>query len=186
MRCHLTYNEPPVLIIRIALLLMLAAFTVLISADVLMWLAVPSLLRLMTELGLIILLTAFALLLITGLLGALRLILPPCRAYFSAHQQKQRRLLFMQSKADQVKQLFYFKAAQVNYFHELTRKRLLNANNRKHIKLLAKTIDQDLLAVKHQLSATTFTQLRQENNRYRNRQDGAALLSLQQKIATLR
>lgn len=151
-----------------------------------MWLAAPSLLKLMTQLGLAILLSAFALLLITGLLNVLKLILQNCRAYFSAQQRKQRKLLFMQGKEEQIKQLFYFRAAQINYFHDLKRKRLLNANNRRHIRQLSKTIDKELLSVKNQLPPATFKQLQQENSRYRTRQDSAALLELQQRITMLR
>jgi len=174
-----------ILIVRIALLLLLAAFAVLISADLLLWLAIPGLPGLMTQLGLAILLSAFALLLITGLLLIGKLIVTACLDYFSTRQRLQRRLLFSQAKQEQFKQLFYFKKLQINYFNEVKRKRLLMADNRQQLQALSHAIDKDLLMIKPQLSKTTYLQLQQENTRYRNQQDIEALLTLQQKIATL-
>jgi hypothetical protein len=55
------------MIIRIALLLIFASFAAFISVDLLLRLAVPGLPEIMTQLGLSMLLSAFALLLITGL-----------------------------------------------------------------------------------------------------------------------
>ena len=94
-------------------------------------------------------------------------------------------MLFFQAKQDQLKQLFYFRTLQINYFNELKRKRLLRANNRQHIQSLSKAIDKDLLSIKKSLPKTTYRQLHQENVRYRDQQDIEALLKLQQKIATI-
>lgn len=173
------------MIIRIALLLMFAAFAVFLSADLLLWLAVPGLPSLMTRLGLATLLSAFALLLITGLVVIIKLIIAACFDFFSARQRLQRRLWFIQAKQDQLKQLFYFKTLQINYFNELKRKRLLSANNRRHIQSLSKAIDKDLQSIKQQLSKTTYLQLQRDNIRYRDQQDIEAILKLQQKIATI-
>ena len=164
---------------------MFAAFTVFFSADLLLWLAVPGLPVLMTQLGLVTLLSAFALLLITGLFVLIKLIIGSLFDYFSASQRVQRRLWFIQAKKEQLKLLFYFKTLQINYFSELKRKRLLNANNRQHIQSLSKAINKDLLSIKKSLPKTTYRQLHQENVRYRNQQDVDALLKLQQKIATI-
>jgi hypothetical protein len=174
-----------ILIIRIALLLMFASFAVFMSVDLLLWLAVPGLPGLMTQLGLVTLLSAFALLLTTGLFVITKLIITACFDYFSARQRIERRLLFIQAKQDQLKQLFYFRTLQINYFNDLKIKRLLNANNRRHIKSLSKAINKDLQSIKEQLPKTTYQQLQQENVQYRNQQDVEALLKLQQKIATL-
>lgn len=173
------------MIIRIALLLMFAAFAVFISVDLLLWLAVPGLPRLMTQLGLATLLSAFALLLITGLFVMIKLIIASCFDYFSASQRLQRRLWFIHAQQDRLKQLFYFRTVQIHYFNDLKRKRLLSANHRLHIKSLAKAIDKDLQSIKQQLSKTTYLQLQRENIQYRNQQDIEALLKLQQKIATI-
>ena len=173
------------MIIRIALLLMFAAFAVFLSVDLLLWLAVPGLPGLMTQLGLATLLSAFALLLITGLFVIIKLIIASCFDYFSATQRVQRRLWFIQAKQDQLKQLFYFKTVQINYFNELKRNQLLSVNNRQHIQSLSKAIDKDLQSLKQRLSKTTYLQLHQENVQYRDQQDVEALLKLQQKIATI-
>jgi len=173
------------MIIRIALLLMFAAFSELLSVDLLLWLAVPGLPGLLTQLGLVTLLSAFALLLITGLFVLIKLIIAACFDYFSARQRLQRRLWFIQAKQDQLKQLFYFRTVQINYFNELKRKRLLSANNRLHIQSLSKAIDKDLQSIKQQLSKTTYLQLQRQNIQYRKQQDIEALLTLQQKIATI-
>jgi hypothetical protein len=173
------------MIIRIALLLIFAAFVLFLSVDLLLWLAVPGLPGLMTQLGLVTLLSAFALLLTTGLFVIIKNIISACFDYFSAKQRLQRRLWFIQAKQDQLKQLFYFRTLQINYFNEFKRNRLLRANNRLHIQSLSKAIDKDLLLIKQQLSRKTYQQLHQENVRYSDQQDIEALLKLQQKIATI-
>lgn len=172
------------MIIRIALLLLFFAFAVLISADLLLALDMPVLPELITQLGLAVLLTAIALLIITGLLVIIKLIITACFEYFSATQRLQRQLLFIQSQQDRFKQLFFFRATQINYFNDIRRKRLLTVNNRQHIDALSKAINKDLQLIKHQLSKTTYLQLQQENFRYRNQQDIESLVKLQQKIAT--
>ena len=174
-----------ILIIRIALLLILASLTVFISVDLLPGLAIPGLPELMTQLGIAALLSAFSLLLLSGLFIIFKLIIAACFDYFSAWQRLQRKLLFIQAQQDRFKRLFYFKTVQINYFNELKRKRLLIANNRQHIRSLSKAIDKDLASIKQQLSKTAYQQLHQENVRYRDQQDIEALLKLQQKIAAI-
>lgn len=173
------------MLIRITLLLMFAAFAVFLSVDLLLWLAVPGLPRLLTQLGLLTLLSAFALLLTAGLFVVIKLVIAACSDYFSAKQRLQRRLWFIQARQDQLKQLFYFRTVQINYFNERKRKQLLRANNRKHIQSLSKAIDKDLRSMKQQLSKSTYLQLQQENAQYRDQQQVEALLKLQQKITTL-
>jgi predicted membrane metal-binding protein len=164
---------------------MLAAFTALISVDLLLSLAVPGLPELMTQLGLAILLSAFALLLIAGLFVIIKLIIASFFSYFSASQRLQRRLLFIQAQQDRLNRLFYFRTLQINYINEFERKRLLRANNRQHIQSLSKAIDKDLLMIKQQVSKTAYLQLQQEKVQYRDQQDVEALLKLQQKIGTI-
>lgn len=173
------------MIIRIALLLLLCAFALLGSADLLSWLAIPNLPELITQLGLGLLFCAFAFLLITGLFVITEQILQSALTYFSATQRGQRRVLFIQAKQARLKRLFYSRALRVSYEHELQRQRLLQLNNRQHLAALSNAIDQDILALKTSLPKTTLKQLQQENHRYRQQQDSAALLQLQQKITTL-
>jgi hypothetical protein len=173
------------MLIRITLLLMFAAFAVFLSVDLLLWLAVPGLPPLLTQLGLLTLLSAFALLLTAGLFVVIKLVIAACSDYFSAKQRLQRRLWFIQARQDQLKQLFYFRTVQINYFNERKRKQLLRANNRKHIQSLSKAIDKDLRSMKPHLSKSRYLQLQQENIQYRDQQQVESLLKLQKKIAVL-
>lgn len=153
--------------------------------ELLLWLAVPGLPGALTMLGSAMLLSAFAVLIGAGLWGVSKVFVRSAWDYFSSKQRVQRRLWFVQARQEQVKRLFYFKTRQIKYFNELSRKRLLKLNNRKHIRSLSKAIDKDLLSIKTKLPETTYLQLQQDNVRYRNRQDIEALLTLQQKIFTL-
>jgi len=170
--------------IRIALLLLLFAFAVLSLAEILLWLGVAKLPEMLVQLGLGLWFSAFGLLLITALMWLTNYLLQESRAYFSASQRGQRQVLFIETKQQQLKQLFHFRALRINYFHELKRQQLLTRNNRKHLNALSKAIAQDLQALKSTLPTATFKQLQQENRRYRKQQDSAALLQLQQKITT--
>ncbi len=173
------------MIIRIALLLLVCAFILLGSADLLSLLTLPYLPEFITQLGLGLLFCAFALLLIMGLLLMIKQIAQACVSYFSVTQRRQRRLLFIQNKQQQLKQLFYCQALRIHSVHELKRHQLLRRNNRKHLVALSNAIDQDLQALKAHLPSTAFKQLQQQNRYYRQQQDSAALLQLQQKIITL-
>ncbi len=150
-----------------------------------MWLAVPGLPGVLTMLGSAMLLSAFVVLIIAGLVGVGKIIVHSVLDYFSSKQRIQRRLWFVRARQDQVKRLFYFKTRQIKYANELSRKRLLTLNNRKHIRSLSKSIDKDLLSIKTKLPGTTYLQLQQDHARYRNEQDIEALLKLQQKISTI-
>lgn len=153
--------------------------------ELLLWLAVPGLPGVLTTLGSAMLLSGFAALIIAGLWAVAKIIVRSVLDYFSAKQRGQRRLWFVQARQDQVRRLFYFKTRQIKYVNELSRKRLLTLNNRKHIRSLSKAIDTELLSIKTKLPGTTYQQLQQDHARYRNRQDIEALLTLQQKISTL-
>jgi hypothetical protein len=173
------------LIIRISLLLILASLPVFLWVELLSWFAVPGLPSALTMLGSAMLLSAFAVLIIAGLWGVFKIVVRATLDYFSSRQRVQRRLWFVQAKQAQVKRLFYFKTMQIKYVNELNRKRLLKLNNRKHIRALSRSIDEDLLSNKTNLPETTYLQLQQDNVRYCNQQDIESLLKLQQHIATL-
>jgi len=174
-----------ILIIRISLLLIFASLPVFLLAELLVWLAVPGLPNALTLLGSAMLLSAFAVLIVAGLLAVSKIVILAAVDYFSAKQRAQRRVWFVQARQEQIKRLFYFKTKQIQYISELNRKRLLKHNNRKHIRSLSRSIDKDLLLIKTKLPGPTYLQLQQDNARYRNRQDIEALLELQQKISTL-
>jgi hypothetical protein len=173
------------LIIRISFLLFLLSLPVLVLAEILLWLNIPGLPELITKLGSAMLLSALAVLILTALLAMPKIIVRSVLNYFSARERLHRRLLFVQAQQERVRQLFHFRTLKIKYLNELRRKRLLKANNRKHIRSLSKSIHKDLLAIRKELPKTTFKQLRQDNIRYRKQQDIESLLQLQQKISTL-
>jgi hypothetical protein len=173
------------LIIRVSLLLILASLPLFLSAELLLWLAMPGLAGAFVMLGTIALLTAFTVLIVSGLSGVLKTAAKSVLGYFSAEQRAKRRLWFGMAKQDRVERLFFFKTEQVKYFNELNRKRLLMRNNRKHIRLLSASINKDLLSVKTKLPKATYLQLQQEIARYRKQQNAEALLALQQKISKI-
>lgn len=150
-----------------------------------MGLAVPDLPSALVMLGTVMLLSAFIVLNIAGLLGAFKSIVRSALDYFAVEQRTKRRLWFVLAKQEQIERLFFFKTVQIKYVNELRRKRLLKRNNRKHIRLLAASIDKDLLSIKTKLPEAIYLQLQKDNVRYRNRQDVEALLKLQQKISNI-
>jgi hypothetical protein len=172
------------MIIRIALLLLFAAFAVFLSVDFLLWLTLPGLPRLLTKIGLALLLSAFSILIVNGLFVIIKQTTQTCLDYLSAPNRAHRRLLFIQAKQHQIKQLFFFKKIQINYFNEVNRKKLLIANNHHHLQSLSKAIDNDLRSLKNQLPAANYQAFQHENRLHRKKKDIEALLKLQNKIAT--
>ncbi len=172
------------MIIRIALLLLFASFAVFLSVDFLLWLTLPGLPPLLTKIGLALLLSAFSILIFNGLFVIIKQTTQTSLDYLSAPNRAHRRLLFIQAKQHQLKQLFFFKKIQINYFNEAKRKKLLIANNQHHLQSLSKAIDNDLRSLKNQLSPINYQALQQENRQYRKKKDIEALLKLQNKIAT--
>ncbi len=173
------------MIVKIALLLVFTAFALFFSVDLLLWLAIPGLSDLLTKIGVFILIFAFGILLSSGLFIIIKLTLLAFLNYVSANERLARRLLFINAKQDQLKQLFYFKTIQVNYFSELRRKRLLQANNKQHLKSLAKVINKDLQSLKKHLPKSHYLQLHQVYRQSLKQQNIEALLKLQTEITTL-
>jgi hypothetical protein len=173
------------LIIRISLLLILSALPVFLGVELLLWLAMSSLASGLTLLGSAMLLSGFVALLGIGLGAILKAISRAIVDYFSSKQRIQRRSWFVQARQQQLDMLFHFKTRQIQNVHERHKNRLLTRNNQKHLRLLSSAIAKQLLFLKTKLSATTYRQLQQEHARYRVEQDLAALISLQQKIASL-
>lgn len=170
------------MIIRIALLLLAGAFIMMASADLLTELTLPILPDFITQLGLGLLLSAFALLVIMGLFALGTHIIQAVTTYCSATQRRQRRVLFIENKQAQLKQLFYYRARRISYVHELSRQQLLRRNNRQQLAALSNAIEQDLKTLKPRVSRETLKQLQQQNRHYYQQQDSAALIQLQQKI----
>lgn len=169
----------------IVLFLFFAALSLFLTAELLLWLALPILPGAVFRLGGFLLLSALALLFLAGLLRMIKTIVRSVRQYFSTKERIQRRLLFIQGKQDRIGQMLHFRKLHITYFHEQRKKRLLKANDRKHIRALSKTVHKDLLTRKKHLPSPVFMELLQEHVCYRRSLDGAALLRLQQKLAEL-
>lgn len=182
---RLTLGNTAPLIIRLSLLLLLSAFALLLTADMLSYLHLPVFPALMTQLSLPVLFCAFGLLLVTGLVFLGRRTLQAIAAYFSATERHTRRLLFTESQRLRTKHAFYFRSQQIKSLSELKRRQLLRRNNKKHALALSKAIDADLRRLKQTLPKAAYQTLQQENKRYRNQLDSAALVALQQKIAAI-
>ncbi|MFI3223478.1 MAG: hypothetical protein QX191_10630 [Methylococcaceae bacterium] len=170
------------MIIKIVLFLTLVAFAIMMLADLLLNLSLTGLPEICTQLGVMTLLSAFLLLVTTGLLMLSQRIIQGWKAYFSASQRLQRRLWFIQAKQDRLVRLLYFRVVQVNYFTKLKRKQLLRVNDEQQFQSLSKQIASDLIRIKRQMPKTTYMQLQQEHRRWLALKDMDALLTLQRKI----
>ncbi len=173
------------MIIRISLLLVISSVMIFILADFSSPLGFRTLTGNLAQLGSAVMLSAFTLLMIKGLLAVALTVIHSIAEYFSCQQRRQRRLFFIQSKQDQIKRLFYFKRVQLLYLTEQKIKCLLNRNNEQQLHSLSKAIHNDLLLLKKNIPGPIVKQLHYENKRYRNRRDIEALLKLQQKVSTL-
>ena len=170
------------MIIRIVLFLTMLAFGLMMLADLLVILSLPSLPELFTQLGVVILLSAFLLLVLIGLLMITKHIVLALKTYFSVCQRLQRRLWFIQAKQDRLLRLLYFKRVQISYFTKLKRKQLLHINDKQQLQVLSKEIAKDLLRIKLHLPKVIYLQLQQEHRQWLAQQDMEALLILQEKI----
>ncbi len=170
------------MIIKIVLFLTLVAFAIIMLADLLLNLSLPGLPEIFTQFGVMTLLSAFLLLITTGLLMLSQRIIHSWKAYFSANQRLQRRLWFIQAKQDRLARLLYFRTVQISYFTKLKRKQLLKVNDEQQFQSLSKQIASDLIRIKRQMPKTTYMQLQQEHRRWLALKDMDALLTLQRKI----
>lgn len=82
----------------------------------------------LSQLGAMLLITAFILLFLLGMGLAAKLMLAALSAYFSVNQRLERRLLFYQNKRTRLERLYRFKKNRLLYYHRLYRKHL----HRKH------------------------------------------------------
>gem|GEM_PF-5674888 len=164
---------------------MLCVLILFIAVKILVALSIPYIPEVMTQMGLLLMLIASILLVLQAILAISLHLIRHSLAFFSAQQRQNRRTLFIQSRQQQIQQLLAFKTMQIRYFHDLNRKKILEKNNREHIRSLSKNIDQQLLSMKKQLSKSTFKALKQQNKTYRDSLNSEALLELQQTIAKL-
>lgn len=165
--------------------MILASLPVFLLVELLLRLTLPGLPGALTWLGSAMLLSGFAILIIAGFWGILKIIAVSFLNYFSIKQRVQRRLWFVQARQEQLKRLFHYQTKQLKYFNELNRKRLLKRNNHNHLQSLSRSINDQLLSLKPKLSQKIYLQLQHDHVHYRKQQNIEALLLLQQKISTL-
>ena len=170
------------MMIRLALFLAVVAFGLMMLAYLLVILSLPSLPELFTQLGIVILLSAFLLLVLIGLFMVTKHIVLAFKTYFSVCQRLQRRLWFIQAKQDKLLRLLHFKRVQISYFTKLKRQQFLRINDKQQLQVLSKEIAKDLLRIKLHLPKVIYVQLQQEHRQWLALQDMEALLTLQEKI----
>jgi hypothetical protein len=122
-----------VLIIRFSLLLILSAIAFFLLAIVLEQLTINNIAEQVSQLGAIMLLSAFSLLLLVGLGIVAKLIAASFRDYFSASQRMERKLLFYNGKYNRLHRLFQFKKARLLYFNQQHRKKLIKKEDWKSV-----------------------------------------------------
>ena len=168
--------------IKPALSLFLAALALFLAAEVVSMWPLAGLAKAFYRVGAMSLLASFGLLLLTLLLIAGKQVVQGSCRYFSGIERRQRRLWFVQGQLDQERRLFFHRRLQTRYFLDAKIQRLTRTNNRKHSQALAKAIDNDLAALKTQVSASQLKAWRQQNQDYRRQADIAGLIALQQTI----
>ena len=119
------------MIIRLALLLIFAAIANFVLAIALDQLTLTSFSVYVSNLGSIMLLCAFSLLLLAGLWTIFRLMLTSICNYFATRQRMERRLLFYTSQHNRLNRLFHFKKVRLLYISQQKRKSLLKKHDKK-------------------------------------------------------
>lgn len=164
---------------------MVVALSVLLGADLLLALAVPVLPEFAAWTGIALLLGGFGLILTAGITLFSKYWLVSVQDYFSAPRRWQRKTWSAAARYKNLQQLRRFKSDAIAHFNGLRRKRALAANDRKHIKSLAKSVAKQLTSAKPRLPRKAYRQWQQEYRHYRRLQDVEGLLRLQLKIDAL-
>jgi hypothetical protein len=120
-------------IIRFSLLLVLGAIANFLLAIVFDQLTITGLSERLSQLGSMVLLCGFFLLLLSGLGLMSKLIIASFCDYFSTRQRTERRLLFYASQRNRLDRIFYFKKVRLLYINQQQRKHLLKKNDRKSV-----------------------------------------------------
>jgi hypothetical protein len=111
-------------IIRFFLLLLLSAIANFLLAIAFGQLKMMDLAGQFSQLGAIVLLSAFSLFLVAGLVLVSQLIAAAVNDYFSIARRMERKVQFYSSKHQQLTRLFHFKKVRLLYFNQQYRKRL--------------------------------------------------------------
>lgn len=173
------------MIVRIFLILFFLAITCLLLADVFYELHLFLLANLGLKLGFGVLLLSFVLILFYASFFSIQRINLKIRGYFSNQQRTQRQAFFSIARHDTLRRLFISKKKQIRYFSALKQKRLLDRNNKKQLRLLTKSILDELNQLKNTLPKSQFQHYQQAIKQAKTQQHIQSLLELQHEISTL-
>ena len=127
-------------------------------------------------------LVCFGMLILIGLLTTLVSIYGDLRSYFCREATALRRLLAVQMQKNNHAQRTELKFRQLQYFSRFKRQRMLMADNRKHLRVLYDSINQELQQAKPQIPKDSYHLLYQSLRRYHKQANAAAMLALRQQI----
>jgi hypothetical protein len=129
-----------------------------------------------------IMLVAFALLALWGLVVLLRALWRDLRDYFRKDAVAVRRLWSVKSQQLYLEQQGFLESQQIQNRSRFKRLRLLDANNKKHLRALYDGIYAELQAVKSNLSEDRYQDLLQALQRYHKQADAEAMLALRKQL----
>ncbi|QWF71325.1 hypothetical protein KEF85_02190 [Methylomonas paludis] len=128
-------------------------------------------------------LLAFTLLLLLGVAALFAGIGRELRAYFCQEAVALRKVLATHSQKIQLAQRKIPETSQIRYFSRLKRQRLLLADNRRQMRTLYRSIDQELQMAKPRLSAQRYKDLHKALRQHHKQADAQAMLALREQIS---
>ena len=173
------------MLIRLAIGLFLICLPLFIVAKTLLLFTLTFFATIATKGAIFLLLSAFCLLILASIIFFIKYLWRVLSDFFSSSQTEKRHLLFVENETKNAARLFHFQRLQLNYLKELQRKKILEQNNRKQIKLLSHAIEKELKQIKSKISKDIFLQLQLENRLLTLKQNEQALLELHKKIVTI-
>jgi hypothetical protein len=129
-----------------------------------------------------LLLLAFALLLLSGILVLLTALGREVRAYFRHEASALRQVLAMQTQTQHLAQLSHFKNRQLSYFSQFKRQKLLAADDKKQLRRLYLAIHQELQSVKPNIPHSHYQSMYKALRKYHQQADAKAMLTLREQI----
>ena len=129
-----------------------------------------------------IMLMAFALLALWGFVVLVRALWHDLRIYFRKDAMAVRRLWSVQAKQLYLEQQAFLESRQIQHRSRFKRLRLLEANNKKHLRTLYDGIHTELTAVKSQLPEERYQELLQALRRHHKQADADAMLALRKQL----
>ncbi|MDX8128334.1 hypothetical protein ACH5Y9_04610 [Methylomonas sp. BW4-1] len=129
-----------------------------------------------------VMLLALGLLALLSVLTLFKAVYRELRGYFSRESAALRQLVSLQIRRQNIERRQTAECRQLSYLSRFKRQRLLVADNRKQARALFAAISDELQAVRAQLPATRYKNLRKALRTYRKQADAAAMLALRQQL----